>query len=170
MKPMFSRFVWSADRYRRFSAPFQRWKWGRALLKWSNLLCVLIFYTAYPVLLLLLFTGGNPFLWRATIIPAVFFVLLSIFRRWLNRPRPYEALDIVPLLKKESFCQSFPSRHVFSAFMIASTISAVTPWGFSLYLPAILLALIRVIGGIHYPSDVIAGAGIALIASLFYLI
>ncbi len=163
-------FAWNADRYKCISAPLERWKWGRAVLKWSNLLCALIFYTAYPLLLFALFYRQDPFLRRALVVPAVFFLLLSFFRKWINRPRPYEALAIVPLLKRESFGASFPSRHIFSAFMIAGTISVITPWGYLLYLSAILLAFIRVIGGVHYPSDVIAGAGIALLASLLYYV
>jgi membrane-associated phospholipid phosphatase len=121
-------------------------------------------------LLFALFYRQDPFLWQAIAIPAVFFVLLSVFRKWVNRPRPYEAMEIVPLLKKESSGASFPSRHVFSAFMIALTFFAVAPWGALLIIPAVLLAIVRVIGGVHYPSDVIVGAGIALVASLIYLI
>lgn len=163
-------FTWNADRYRCVSAPLDRWNWGRAVLKWSNLICALFFYTAYPLFLFILFYRQDPFLWRAIAIPAVFFVLLSIFRKWINRLRPYEALEIVPLLKKETSGASFPSRHVFSAFMIAGTIAAINPFGYLLYIPAILLAFIRVIGGVHYPSDVITGAAIALLASLLYLV
>lgn len=170
MKQFLSHFEWSADQYRRFSDPFVRWKQGRTVLKWGNLFCALIFYASYSLLLLGLFLRHDAFLWRAIVIPGAFFVLLSVFRRWLNRPRPYESLEIEPLLTKDSSGLSFPSRHIFSSFMIASTAAMITPWGFILYLPATLLALIRVIGGVHYPSDVIAGAGIALLASLLYLI
>lgn len=164
------RYAWSVERYRRISAPLERRKWGRPLLKWSNLFCALIFYFAYPVTLLILLYRCDRFLWRALAVPAVFFVLLSIVRKWINRPRPYETLKIVPLLSRESSGASFPSRHIFSAFIIAATITAVTPWGCLLFVPAILLALIRVVGGVHYPSDVFAGAGIAMLASLFYLL
>ena len=163
-------FEWSADRYRRFSAPIAKRKWGRAVLHWCNLICALVFYFVYPVFLLILLIQQQPFLWKAIVIPGVFFVSLSIFRKWLNRPRPYKVLEIDPLLKRESAGASFPSRHVFSAFMIAATISAVTPWGMLLFVPAVFLATIRVIGGVHYPSDVIAGAGIALLASMLYLV
>lgn len=164
------RFAWNADRYRRFSAPFAKWKQGRAALKWSNLVCALVFYAAYPITLLSLFLCRDPFFIKALLIPAISFVLLSIFRRWINRPRPYETLDIVPLIQKGTLGKSFPSRHIFSAFLIAATIGAITPWGYLLFLPAALMAIIRVVGGVHYPSDVLAGAAAALIASLFYYI
>jgi membrane-associated phospholipid phosphatase len=170
MKRFLSNFKWSADRYRRFSSPFAKKKWGRAVLHWSNLICASLFYIAYLGLLIVLLLKREPFLWQAIIVPGVFFVLLSVFRKWLNRPRPYEVLEIDPLLKRESTGASFPSRHIFSAFMIAATVSVVTTWGAVLIIPAILLAIIRVIGGVHYPADVIVGAGIALLASILYLI
>ena len=170
MKRWLSCIEWSADRYRRFSAPIANRKRGRAVLHWSNLICASLFYIAYPVMLFVLLFKREPFIWRAIVVPGVFFVLLSVFRKWLNRPRPYETLDIDPLLKRESTGASFPSRHIFSAFMIAATVSAVTLWGVLLFVPAILLAIIRVIGGVHYPSDAIAGAGIELLASMLYFI
>ena len=39
-----------------------------------------------------------PFIW----IPASGFVLFSLFRHWVNVPRPYEKWEIQPLLEKNS--------------------------------------------------------------------
>ena len=45
------------------------------------------------------------------LIPASGFVILSLFRKKINHPRPYETWDICPLLEKDSSGQSMPSRH-----------------------------------------------------------
>lgn len=137
---------------------------------WSNRIFAAIFYVAYPLCLLWLAIARNADLWRAIFIPALSFLLLSIVRRAIDRPRPYETLAIEPLLNKLSHGSSFPSRHIFSAFLIAGTVTFVTPWGALLYIPATLLALIRVVGGVHYPSDVIVGALVGVAATLLYLI
>ena len=155
--------------YNRLSAGFTN-RSGRILLKWSNLICAGLFYLCYPVALAILWVRQDVRLTKVILIPAISFVILSGFRKWFNRPRPYEDFGIPPLLKKESKGASFPSRHVFSAFMIAATLGTLTPWCYLLYVPAILLALIRVIGGVHYPLDVIVGARFAVICSLFFLI
>lgn len=163
-------FAYSEEQYKKLSSPIARLPWGKAALKWSNLICAAIFYIAYPLCLLWLLLIRDYFLERAILIPAISFVILSIIRKALNRPRPYEQLKIVPLLEKRSSGSSFPSRHIFSAFMIAGTVAYVMPLGYLLYLPATLLALIRVIGGVHYPSDVLAGAIVGVVTTLLYFI
>ena len=99
-------------------------------------------------------------------MPAVTFAALSVFRAVYNAPRPYEQ-GIDSLMKKNTAGHSFPSRHVFSAFMIAVTWYAVYPGvGIALLTVGALLAAIRVVGGVHYPRDVIAGAAVGIAASL----
>ena len=57
------------------------------------------------------------------------------------------------------FLRALPSRHVFSVFIIAATIFYVHPSaGILLGLLGVVLAVLRVIGGVHEPRDVIAGA------------
>nr|WP_293922068.1 phosphatase PAP2 family protein [Streptococcus sp.] len=95
------------------------------------------------------------------------FFLLSLGRRLYNRPRPYQTWDIQPLIKKDSLGKSFPSRHVFSATVIAMLALMINPClgGTMLFLAAIL-AILRVLGGVHYPSDVLAGYVIGILVGL----
>ena len=95
------------------------------------------------------------------------FFLLSLGRSLYNRPRPYQTWDIQPLIKKDSLGKSFPSRHVFSATTIAMFTLLLNPWlgGTMLFLAAIL-AILRVLGGVHYPSDVLAGYVIGILVGL----
>ena len=91
-------------------------------------------------------------------IPASGFVILSLFRKKINAPRPYEEWDIKPLLDRDSPGQSMPSRHVFSATIISMAClhTSLTMGLICLTLSA-FLGLVRVLGGVHYPKDVVVG-------------
>ena len=91
-------------------------------------------------------------------IPASGFVILSFLRKKINAPRPYEEWDINPLLDRDSPGQSMPSRHVFSATIISmACLHASLSVGVILLVLSALLGLVRVLGGVHYPKDVVVG-------------
>ena len=93
------------------------------------------------------------------LVPAVSFVAVSVFRSVYNAKRPYEIYDFKPLIPKDTKGKSFPSRHVFSIFVIGSSVCWFYPLpGGLLCLMGCILAVIRVAAGIHFPKDVIAGA------------
>ena len=160
----------SQAQYERLFAPWLKRSWGRLVLSIANIVCASVFYVAYPICIWLLWMTKDTRFTKALLVPAISFVLLSVIRKLINRPRPYETWGFTPILQKESKGVSFPSRHIFSAFMIAATLAYITPWGYLFFVPAVLLATVRVIGGVHYPSDVTAGAIFAGIAALFYLL
>ena len=91
-------------------------------------------------------------------IPASGFVILSFIRKKINAPRPYEVWEIVPLLDRDSPGQSMPSRHVFSATIISmACLHASLSVGLILLILSAILGLVRVLGGVHYPKDVVVG-------------
>ena len=91
-------------------------------------------------------------------IPASGFVILSFLRKKINAPRPYEKWTIKPLLDRDSPGQSMPSRHVFSATIISmACLHASLSVGVILLVLSALLGLVRVLGGVHYPKDVVVG-------------
>ena len=47
------------------------------------------------------------------LVPASGFILLSVIRKAINWPRPYELGALPPLLEREGKGSSMPSRHVF---------------------------------------------------------
>lgn len=138
-----------------------------------NQLCTGIMYVSYPLLLLYLWLNSDiehfeVFL-KALFVPAISFLLLSLGRNFLNRPRPYETFDISPVIKKDTKGKSFPSRHVFSATIVAMTFSMLSPWswlGLTYLCVTILLAVVRVVSGVHYVSDVFAGMIIGVLAAI----
>jgi len=98
-------------------------------------------------------------------VPAVSFLLVSVFRKWYNAKRPYEVYGFVPLIPKDTKGKSFPSRHVFSIFVIGSTMVRFYPaTGVLVCLAGCVLAAVRVATGVHFPKDVIAGALIGILS------
>ena len=104
-------------------------------------------------------------------VPASGFVMLSLLRKKLNAPRPYEVWEIVPLLDRDSPGQSMPSRHVFSATIISmACLHDSLIVGFILLILSVFLGLVRVLGGVHYPKDVVVGYACGLVwGVLFFL-
>ena len=98
------------------------------------------------------------------LVPAVSFLAVSVFRSCFNAKRPYEIYDFKPLLEKDTKGKSFPSRHVFSIFVIGSTLFQINPAvGIPVCLMGCVLAVIRVIAGVHFPRDVAAGGIIGVV-------
>lgn len=157
-----------------------------AFVKYGGKLLSLVSYVVYPLMLIWLFYRGHAQVltmpdgavndvigtgmldfWAALIIPAVGFVILSIYRARVNAPRPYEVFDTPPLVVKNTRGNSFPSRHVFSAFIIATTAIQFFPvLGVILYVCGVLLAITRVLAGVHFPKDVVAGALTGIVFAL----
>lgn len=137
-----------------------------------NKLITTVVYITYPLVLAFLVITQDARFWRVLVIPAISFVLVSLIRYYINAPRPYEVSNSVPIIKKDTKGKSFPSRHVFSVFVIASTLYYISnPLGLFLMVAGIGLAIIRVVGGVHFPRDVIIGAIIGILAGVlgFYL-
>ena len=105
------------------------------------------------------------------LIPASGFVILSLFRKKINHPRPYETWDISPLLEKDSSGRSMPSRHVFSATIISmACLHASLPVGLACLIFSALLGLVRVLGGVHYPKDVLVGYACGFMWGLLFFL
>ena len=104
-------------------------------------------------------------------VPASGFVILSLFRKKINAPRPYEEWDIKPLLDRDSPGQSMPSRHVFSATIISmACLHASLSVGVILLVLSALLGLVRVLGGVHFPKDVVVGYACGLVWGVIFFL
>jgi undecaprenyl-diphosphatase len=80
----------------------------------------------------------------------------------VRRPRP--VLEGLPPLGGAPSSLSFPSAHATSSFAVATAMFRVDPATAGVFVVAIVLSLGRPYLGMHYPSDVLAGAllGLAL--------
>ena len=139
----------------------------------SGKIITLFVYLFYPLFLIHLIATKNPAGYKYLIIPAVSFVVLSLVRYFLNLPRPYEKLNIKPLYPKSTRGKSFPSRHTFCAFIIAVATFYIYPAvGVVIAVSGIILAISRVLCGVHFIRDVLAGmvCGVGFGIIGFYLL
>ena len=132
-------------------------------------------YLLYPALLVMLAREwvrgdctGTPWnLFQALAVPAVGFVLVSLMRRAINEPRPYEACGIEKLIDKDTQGRSFPSRHSFSIAVIGMCwLRYVPAAGTLILLASLAMAWARVLAGVHYPRDVVCGLSLGVLAGL----
>lgn len=109
---------------------------------------------------------------RVIIVPLITFGICTAARKVVNEKRPYEAMNITPLIKKDKKGQSFPSRHVLSATIIAMASMYVNVWlGIIMMLISVAIAVIRPVAGVHYIRDVIGGLIIGIVCGVmgFYV-
>ena len=155
--------------YARISAPFRKRPALLQALRYTNRSMTFLMPVLYVGLLfyVAIMEPSRMRLLLYVLIPAVSFVVLSVFRSRLNAPRPYETWELQPLLTKETSGRSMPSRHVFSATVISMCLLHQNGLlgAICLFLSA-LLAVVRVIGGVHYPKDVVVGYGLAILVGL----
>ena len=75
------------------------------------------------------------------------------------RPRPYQVHQLIRLGDHPLDYYSFPSGHTLHAVMATTVLGYVAPLLLMLMLPfTILVAVSRMVLGLHYPSDVAVGA------------
>ncbi|RUO35316.1 phosphatase PAP2 family protein [Aliidiomarina sanyensis] len=111
--------------------------------------------------------GSVLFIQRALLAFAIEIPLFIGLKNLLRRDRPWLRRKVKPVIKPADRF-SFPSGHATAAFLFAALVIASFPvWAPIFYGWATLVAISRVALGVHYPSDVLAGAFLGtLIAGL----
>ena len=124
-------------------------------------------YLGTPLLILIIYfkeRKRHKKIYRKLIISLTINIIVSfILKVLVNRPRPYK--NGVPSVIGKVFLSSFPSDHSARAFNYFSIIAHYYHHKIIYYSIAALIAFSRIYLGVHYTSDVIAGAAIGLIIS-----
>jgi undecaprenyl-diphosphatase len=129
-------------------------------------------------LIALAFLAWTIFIWRKTSSAAFVFqaafaaissrIVLEIIRFTLDIERPFIALDIPPLFVPIDIGPALPSGHATLFFGLAAV-----SWGKSkkisvaLFGAATLMGIGRVAAGVHWPTDILAGAALGIAAGYF---
>lgn len=134
------------------------------------------FLAAAFLLILYFFKYSNRERWQMFLTVAIStivarFGVVSFIRLFYQRPRPFLEYPVHQLIAKNEF--SFPSGHAAFFFAMAVAIYFYNKkWGAWFFAGAVLISLARVAAGIHYPTDILAGAIIGILTAwaVFYFV
>lgn len=104
-------------------------------------------------------------------VGAVNLVFYKALKQRVARPRPYVSCPGIRACDRSLDEYSFPSGHTMHAVAFSVVLGAFYPpfvpllWGFTA-----LVALSRVVLGLHFPSDVVTGAAIGYVTAKFFIV
>jgi undecaprenyl-diphosphatase len=116
-------------------------------------------------------------LWQFAALYAFFFVgvglpslISTLVKRLIGRARPMHFDEVGTLRFNWNWLdwtyQSFPSGHATTAFALATVIGFISPrWFYPGLALAAVIGISRISMGVHYPSDVVAGAILGLLGA-----
>ena len=112
--------------------------------------------------------GGGHEMFAVILGGAMAYLFNAAVSLWWFRPRPFAALSNVhQLIYHSTASKSFPSDHATLAFFLATLLAIHRPqWRWRAYSVAAFIALGRVVVGVHYPSDILAGAIVGTVFGL----
>lgn len=135
----------------------------RALTRGSRVISASADGFYYPLIPLMLYVTGDPQAVALLLVLSLGFVmerpLYYVAKNAFRRNRPAQALAGFTSVITPSDHFSFPSGHTSGAFLVATTVVMFCPVLFwPMYLWACLVGASRILLGVHFPTDTLAGA------------
>jgi len=112
--------------------------------------------------------SARPFTWLVVTAFLVERPLYFILKNTLKRRRPPDVFPDFTSIIRASDQFSFPSGHTMASFLLAGIVVSffgVEAW--PLYIWATLVGMSRVFLGVHFPTDILAGASIGTLIALW---
>lgn len=160
--------VISTETYKSIVGFFKRNKPCNTVLKLCYNFLPFIMFVSYGILIVFMFFSDIKIFARITLSPLTVFAIVTFFRKIFNRPRPYEKFATTSVFGKSKKGESMPSRHTACAFIIAMAFMYVSiPLGIAYLIISAFIMISRVLAGVHFISDVIAGMAISLLYGYF---
>lgn len=121
----------------------------------------IFWYALMSVLLLQYHTAALPAVLHMLAVGLVGTLIYKLIKGKTLRPRPFNVYPSIVCVGRTLDQFSFPSGHTMHAVAFSIVAIAYFPALFWLLVPfALLVAMSRPILGLHYPSDVLAGAAL----------
>jgi len=93
------------------------------------------------------------------------FGVITLFRYFYHRPRPFLALSLEQLITNDSY--SFPSGHTIFLFSLATaTYFFNKKLSYFIFISGFIVGVARIMGGVHYPSDILGGIILGIITGV----
>lgn len=125
-----------------------------------------IYAIVYCIGVLYAFFQSSNLFFRFIFVPFICMVYNTVLRKILNRPRPFNELNIESLIEHDDK-GSCPSNHSAGAMVISVAWYSISPIiGVGLTVLAVLTGVSRVMTGVHYPLDVALGWAVGLCAGV----
>lgn len=122
-------------------------------------------YVVYIMALMLFIPRKKNVLINGALAVVLVWAVKFIITFFWERQRPFVAHS-VNLLIEHSSNAGFPSNHASVSFALAQTVFfADRRWGVVAYILAFLVSVSRVFVGVHYPSDILAGAVLGILSA-----
>lgn len=93
-------------------------------------------------------------------------LVTEVIRYFVERPRPFVLLGFNPLIE-QSATYALPSGHAAIFFALAMAVWFINKkWGYWFGALALMNGVARIIAGVHWPADILAGAVVGILSAL----
>ncbi len=140
---------------------------------WLDILAVFVANGYFLILMLFYLTIKNWKIYFPIMINAMAaamlsrFVITNIIRLIVQRPRPFVE-NHVNFLLPQGIESSFPSGHASFYFAIATVVYLYNKkLGILFFIGSFFMGMARIFGGVHWPSDILAGAAVGIFTGWF---
>ncbi|WP_300080625.1 phosphatase PAP2 family protein [uncultured Thomasclavelia sp.] len=154
-----------------FYTNINKFMWKHSFIKscihFASRFCPYMVAIFYSLFLLKIFLNNSGNMLILTSEPIAVLIITIILRVIINRKRPSEKYDLIPIDGSRKKGRSFPSIHVALSVSIALAVLHYGPnMGLLLSTLAGTITIVRLLSGVHYITDIAAGIIIAVAVNM----